>query len=36
VRKCPTKALIYGESEFISEHPEEVFKDLRRMWGIGG
>jgi carbon-monoxide dehydrogenase iron sulfur subunit len=36
VRRCPTKALIYGESEFISEHPEEVFQDLRRRWGIGG
>jgi Fe-S-cluster-containing hydrogenase component 2 len=35
VRRCPTKALIYGESEFISEHPEEVFQDLRRRWGIG-
>jgi Fe-S-cluster-containing hydrogenase component 2 len=36
VKRCPTKALIYGESEFISEHPEEVFQDLKRRWGIGG
>jgi Fe-S-cluster-containing dehydrogenase component len=35
VKKCPTGALIFGESEFSPEKPEEVFIELRRRWGIG-
>lgn len=36
VDKCPTKALIFEESEFVSEKPEDVFRDLKRRWGICG
>lgn len=36
VEKCPTEALRFEESEEITERPEDVFKELRRRWGIGG
>jgi carbon-monoxide dehydrogenase iron sulfur subunit len=35
-QKCPTKALTFGEADFRPEHPEEVFQDLKRRWGIHG
>jgi ferredoxin len=36
VEKCPTGALIFEESDFNSEKPDEVFRELMRRWGIGG
>ena len=34
VKKCPTNALTYEESEQVSDHPEEVFRELRERWSI--
>ena len=36
VERCPTKALKYGESDEVLRLPEDVFRELRGRWGIGG
>ena len=34
--RCPTEALRFEESDEVLELPEDVFRDLRGRWGIGG
>lgn len=34
--RCPTKALTFADANVISERPEDVFRELRRRWGIDG
>lgn len=34
VERCPTGALSYVEHEFVSDRPEDVFRELRARWGI--
>jgi Fe-S-cluster-containing hydrogenase component 2 len=34
VKKCPTDALTYEESEQMTDQPEGIFMELRERWGI--
>ena len=36
VERCPTRALAFIDSEKRVGHPEEVFRELLRRWGIVG
>jgi len=34
VKKCPTKAINYIETEAFTEYPQEAFEILKKRWKI--